>query len=119
MEFRLNGEIARSLLVIKMAVVADKSVVRLPPEIGLRIRADRKRLAFLFPDFGFVEPYHREIIAQIKINGDLTPTPSRVAQNNAYAIRDGGALLATPGCAVEDNWLALRTRGSSKQLPCR
>jgi len=30
----------------------------LPPEIGLRIRSDHERLAFLLPDFGFVEPHH-------------------------------------------------------------
>src|SRR5215472_5983201 len=66
MEFRLNGEIAHSLLVIKMGVVTDKSVMRLPPEIGLRICSNNERFAFLFPGFGFVEPDHGEIVAPIK-----------------------------------------------------
>jgi hypothetical protein len=60
-EFSLNGEIARNLFVLKMAVVTDKSVVSFPPEIGSRIRSDHKRLAFLLPDFGFVEPHHEKL----------------------------------------------------------
>jgi hypothetical protein len=60
-EFSLDGEIARNLLVVKMAVVTDKSIVSLPPEIGSRIRSNHERLAFLFPDFGFIEPYHEKL----------------------------------------------------------